>query len=67
MKIEKEEYLEDILKKFNLNLNLHIFILTRKFRGNFTKCKKKRDLKGFEYYYEIMDENKDFKIIITSN
>ena len=63
----KEEYLEDILKKFNLNLNLNIFLLTRKFNGNFTKCKKKRDLEGFEYYYEIMDKDKRCRIILTSN
>ena len=64
---EKEEYLEDILKKFNLDLNLNIFLLTRKFNGNFTKCKKKRDLDGFEYYYEIMDKYKRCRIILTSN
>ena len=63
----KEEYLEDILKKFNLNLDLNIFLLTRKFNGNFTKCKKKRDLEGFEYYYEIMDKDKRCRIILTSN
>ena len=59
--------IEDLLKKFNLNIDLNEFLLTRKFKGNFTKCNKKRDLEGFKYYYDIMDKNKICRIILTSN
>ena len=39
-------YVEDLLKKFDIDLDLPIFILTRKFYDVYTKCKIKHDLEG---------------------
>ena len=60
-------YVEDLLKKFDIDLDLPIFILTRKFYDVYTKCKIKHDLEGFDYYYELTSKDKKRTIILTPN
>ena len=62
-----EIYVEDLLKKFDIDLDLPIFILTRKVYDIFTKCKIKHDLEGFDYYYELTSKDKTNTIILTPN
>ena len=60
-------YVEDLLKKFDIELDLPIFILTRKVYDVYTKCKIKHDLEGFDYYYELKSKDKKRTIILTQN
>ena len=62
-----EIYVEDLLKKFDIDLDLPIFILTRKFYDVYTKCKIKHDLEGFDYYYELKSKDNRRTIILTPN
>ena len=62
-----EIYVEDLLKKFDIDLDLPIFILTRKVYDVYTKCKIKHDLDGFDYYYELKSKDKKRTIILTQD
>ncbi len=57
--------IEGLLKKFDIDLNLPIFILTRKVNDIYTKCKIKHDLEGFDYYYELKSKDKKHTVILT--
>ena len=60
-------YVKDLLNKFDIDLDLPIFILTRKFYDVYTKCKIKHDLEEFDYYYELTSKDKKRTIILTPN
>lgn len=64
---DDEITIEELLEKFNIDLNLPIFILTRKVYDIYTKCKVKHDLEDFDYYYEFRSKDKNDVIILTPN
>lgn len=57
--------IEELLEKFDMDLDLPIFILTRKVYDIYTNCKIKHDLEGFDYYYEFKSKDKKDTIILT--
>lgn len=59
--------IEELLEKFDIDLDLPIFILTRKVYDIYTKCKIKHDLEDFDYYYEFKSKDKKHTLIITPN
>lgn len=53
---------ETLLEKFEITLDIPIFILKYNIQGNYTKMEKKFDKEDVDFYYEFTSENQVLRL-----